>query len=241
MRFAAVVVVAAAAACGRIGFDNRGDGTMDNSADSGLAGLVVRYPMDDDPSMGVVNSSLASANGTCTACPFSTIGHDTSGGYAFDGTQFIALPQSIAAFVGSAPHTVTAWVRPQPAGGTVLAKPLSAADTTNPFKLAITAGNITYETATSETNADFDSVAITLAGAWHHVAATWDGTNKRLYIDGINMGTEPTIPIDATYPMWIGTDFDANVAMNQYAGDLDELEIYSRALEDSEIAALATM
>ena len=234
MMRAVVVALAATIACGRVGF---GSGSP---IDASPSGLVVRYPMDDDPSLGHVTSSVPADDGSCTVCPFATVGH-LGGGYAFDGTRSVLLPVASSSLVGISTYTVAIWLRPQPAGGTMLAKPLSATDYGDPLKIFASSSTLTYETVTNLDLGDFVTVPAVLTGAWHHVAASWDGTTKRLYVDGVLVGSDTTIPIDATYPMWIGVDYDAGLPVDAYAGDLDELEIYDRALADAEIASLAAM
>jgi hypothetical protein len=77
-------------------------------------------------------------------------------------------------------------------------------------------------------------------GTWQHLAATYDGATKRVYIDGVEQATvaEPNpLPYD-NMPMMIGCD-DNNPVSEYYNGVLDDLQIYDRALTPTEIADLA--
>jgi hypothetical protein len=72
---------------------------------------------------------------------------------------------------------------------------------------------------------------------WHFIAATYDGSKMRLYIDGTKDPNEADRagPIDAnTSPVMIGKP--------QYAlnGLIDEVRIYNRALSEEEIYELMT-
>ena len=71
----------------------------------------------------------------------------------------------------------------------------------------------------------------TISGQWVHYAATYDGATMMLYRNGELMKTSVvniTVPA-ATVPMRLGQGF---------AGSLDEIRVYSRALNAAEIHAL---
>ncbi len=83
------------------------------------------------------------------------------------------------------------------------------------------------------------SNATVTAGAWHYITVTYDGTTQKLYIDGVldNSQSLPGITLAYTNsPVQIG----AGTYNNPFAGYIDDLRIYSRALTDPEIADLAT-
>lgn len=78
------------------------------------------------------------------------------------------------------------------------------------------------------------------ADEWHHLAAVYNGSVMRFYLDG---------KLDATQP-WTegiaGNDFDVLIGENaQYQGRcfdglIDDVRIYNYALSESQIQALAT-
>jgi hypothetical protein len=82
-----------------------------------------------------------------------------------------------------------------------------------------------------------------LSPGWHHVAVSIDGLamSMALYLDGIMVATGPT----ATLPSNLGNTTQNYVGDSQYeadpfyAGDIDELLIYTRALSPGEIRYLA--
>jgi hypothetical protein len=77
-------------------------------------------------------------------------------------------------------------------------------------------------------------------GAWTHLAATWDGSNVRLYIDGEPdaQGTPSLSAIgDSGCPFSIGAS--GSCAPDQYfPGLIDEVSLYDRALFAGEIKAI---
>lgn len=76
------------------------------------------------------------------------------------------------------------------------------------------------------------------AGAWHYITVTYDGTTQSLYIDGVLDNSQVIPGITLTYtnsPVKIGSG-DYN---NPFAGYVDDLRIYNRALTASEITDMA--
>ncbi|MCS4433840.1 LamG-like jellyroll fold domain-containing protein [Aquiflexum gelatinilyticum] len=74
---------------------------------------------------------------------------------------------------------------------------------------------------------------------WMHVAATFDGTNSHIYINGVkdNSATfAPTAIKSNTTELQIG----ARSSINRWVGDLDEVKLYNRVLSEVEINTLVT-
>lgn len=76
--------------------------------------------------------------------------------------------------------------------------------------------------------------------AFHHVAATYDGVKLRIYRDGLLDG-EKAAAVSINYtpgnPLWIGRR-ELTAIPGYFAGLIDELSIYERALTEIEIAAI---
>lgn len=82
----------------------------------------------------------------------------------------------------------------------------------------------------------------TLLGQWQHIAGTWDGTTFRTYVDGALETEELVPPGDVALPdvAQMGGLVDGGIDLvDRFAGLLDELTVYSRALAASEISAIA--
>jgi hypothetical protein len=89
-------------------------------------------------------------------------------------------------------------------------------------------------------------------GNWHHVAGTFDGTYVRIYMDGVQVGTGTSVTgtpgFAIKYDLPTTTDllfgnYDAGGTCPSYnfhySGLLDEVRIWSRALEANEVLASA--
>jgi len=79
-------------------------------------------------------------------------------------------------------------------------------------------------------------------GRWHHVAATYDGTTMRLYVDGRPEGESTAQSGDILYPergrYAIAAYADDN-ELNPMDGGLFEVKVYGRALAPAELAEVA--
>jgi hypothetical protein len=84
------------------------------------------------------------------------------------------------------------------------------------------------------------STAVTLR-AWHHVAATYDGTTWRLYLDGRLDGeasASATPRGDSIQHFGIGTALNSSgTPAGRFAGLIDEVRVWDRARTEAEIAS----
>ena len=82
-------------------------------------------------------------------------------------------------------------------------------------------------------------------GAFHLVAVTYDGTNEAVYLDGTLLASTPFTQVGyaASYQYQLGTGFTSewpagNGGYFYFQGLIDEVEIFNRALSQSEIQAI---
>ncbi|MHC4569214.1 MAG: MBL fold metallo-hydrolase, partial [Planctomycetota bacterium] len=78
-------------------------------------------------------------------------------------------------------------------------------------------------------------------GAWHHVGFAWDGSLRRLYVDGTEVAADagPVNPLkssDAGVNIGVGGSFDPG---SFWAGLIDDVRVYRLALNAEEILELA--
>jgi len=122
--------------------------------------------------------------------------------------------------------SLAAWIRPAP--GTTGAIVEAGNEKDSIFTLGLTAPDtLTFTTATSHVSCP---IAMD-ANKWTHIAVTADGRNAQLYVDGLKQSTAPCTPLS-----W-KTRGDLRIARG-YAGGLDELLMFERAITNEEIAAL---
>lgn len=78
----------------------------------------------------------------------------------------------------------------------------------------------------------------TVNSAWHHVAVTYNGTDIKLYIDGVYTTTtnHPGTMGDGTRDMILGV-FNSNY----WKGYIDDLRVYNTVMTDTEVAKLTAL
>jgi hypothetical protein len=76
--------------------------------------------------------------------------------------------------------------------------------------------------------------AAAAVGAWHHVVYTFDGTTNHMFVDGADKGNSTTSSDSAAMTQaHIGS-----FGTEHFAGDVDDLRVYNRALSAAEVMAL---
>jgi hypothetical protein len=80
-------------------------------------------------------------------------------------------------------------------------------------------------------------------GSWHHVAGTYDGFFLRLYVDGVEVGTETLAPpiaygLPSSEAFYIGNYRGS--CDKPFTGSVDDVRVSSRALAASELQAHAS-
>ena len=84
---------------------------------------------------------------------------------------------------------------------------------------------------------DFNRPATGLMdGNWHHVAATYDGTNAKIYIDGVQTGADfATGGVNTTASTALIGSNGGSFILN---GQIDQVRLYSSALSSTDVANL---
>jgi Concanavalin A-like lectin/glucanases superfamily/Putative Ig domain/Divergent InlB B-repeat domain len=202
-------------------------------------GLVAFYRGETDASdlIGGHHGAFFSGTGTTAIAPSVTAFGKVGGAFSFDGTVHVRVLDSVA--LKLAQITVEVWVFP-----TLLS---------NAFQTIIAFGssaneNDTWALALSNGIPQFFSHGnVLLAGPstipldqWTHLAISFDGTFKRLYVNGAEVGSQGglgALVYNATpIPVTIGSDWAANKSNSRFNGLIDEVAIYNRALTSNEIA-----
>jgi len=216
--------------------------------DAGLPpGLVVWLPLDDTSAASVADV-VSGFGGTCTGteCPTSTAGHHGNA-FLFDGTDDCIVVANMGQF-GQAQITLAAWVRQDVTKSvSFVSKPAtSVSSTADSWQLeTLSTGELSFTTSHgSMSNTRIMSAAGALPiGSWHHIAATFDGATKVLYLDGAQLAAgAQSVPFAYDVPpMYIGCDDNNGTRVERVAGAIDDVQLYNRALTPAEIQMLAAM
>lgn len=231
-------------ACGRIGFDNL-DGlhSAADSADASAqrtvpAGAKIWLQMETDPAVSIVDDGGHHA-ATCAMCPTRGAG-ERGAGYVFDDTAEVDVGDAVD-LDASAGFTAAVWLK------------LSAYATAT-HDCAWTKGFGGSAVSTDTFGLCFDITGVALfdsddsvgaldelrgptlpLGEWHHLAMTWDGTQKHAFVDGTEVGAGTTAIGAGNGVFGLGADR----GVNRLDGAVDDALFYTRPLAPAEIQQLA--
>ena len=164
--------------------------------------------------------------------------------YDFNGTSS-AVKAANSAPLNSANTTISFWVKVNALPVTGEAFLLSNGGWQERWKISLPAhGKPVFSTNNVGTgNSDMDSgdgnaLAV---GVWKHVVMTHDGTNDKIFIDGVKKASKAvTGALKSTvHPLGIGYDPIDNGSF--FNGSLDEVQVYNYSLTEAEVTALYTL
>jgi hypothetical protein len=173
--------------------------------------------------VGSVGLDAPGAAGAGSGARFSGAGHVDCGDF-FD-------------FPGTAPHSIEAWVRPEP--------PVEGKPTTVAGKLSSTPRGyrlFVFDVQGVRWRRYDAGVAASAAGpvlpstSYSHIVGTWDGSVMTLYVNGKEVDESmSSLPLaDTSAPFVIGDDSESN---SPFEGDIDEVAVYGKALALDQIQA----
>lgn len=197
--------------------------------------LIAHWKFDDDPTNGVLDSTGNGHTGTCVACP-SLVAGIKGNGYRFEPSlQFVQVDDDLA-FRGD--FTIAAWMYTDNTTKqiAVMSKPFGTG-TGNSWQLE----NLDNDTVSFSGGSphSLESANAVPPMTWAHVAGSWDGTTKRLYINGVMVASEASQISYDTHDIYLGADENGGSVALPFDGVLDDLRVYNRVLTSQEIEALA--
>ena len=197
------------------------------------ASLVVRVPLG---AAAAGNVSITTANGTATL-PFSLMAAPGNA-LAFDGVNdYLALPTSTPVPTGNGAYTLEAWMKPTAMGvaGIIGWGNWGTTNQVNALRLSPT-GIINYWWGP-----DLSVTTPNLSGRWHHVAATFDGTTRTIYLDGVALGSDTpgthTVPTPSNLRIGCTNGPSPGGGYEYFNGSIDEVRVYSVALTPAQVQA----
>ena len=240
------------------------DGKMDNvqvythtlsaEAIANQARCPVGFWKFDETSGGTAYDSTSNAyNGTLSNGPTWNTAGEFNGSLLFDGTDsYVSGPTATAVKYKGAELTLSTWVyvyATETDGAYLISKPWNTSTGQFNYGLSINGSRIlSFSLQGTSTSYTLSAASAISAGAWHHVAATVDGSKAvKLYIDGVlvNSGTHTITawaPTDSSKPLVIGSKWTysaGNYSSTTLDGKLDNVRLYDKALSSDDIHRLA--
>jgi hypothetical protein len=206
--------------------------------------MVLWLPFDE--AVGPTAKNLSGGNnGTHANAPM--VGPGTVGNcISLDGTnRYVEVPGYPNLGIGSRDFTVDAWIKPTSGSGIIADHRQQG-----PFKgwsfYLQSGGRLSLQIANGAPGSGFtnyESATSVSLNVWHHVAVTVDrdsATGLIFYLDGVQAGVfNPTgrqgSLTPASSPLRVG---NSAITTNNFAGCIDEVEVFSRALSAAEIRSL---
>jgi hypothetical protein len=154
----------------------------------------------------------------------------------FGGTRYVNIPNAPALNPTTA-ITLEAWIkadswRTQVWQGTILSKDGWAAGEQGYVLRCGANGRLSFNLGRGPNWEELASAPVMSTNRWYHVAATWDGSVQRIYIDGEQVGSRNfngTIN-QGNYDLRIGYMTYAQGGARDFDGQIDEVRIWKDAL-----------
>ncbi len=196
------------------------------------SGLIAYYSFDDGTA---VDSSGGGVNGTifgATATP-----GKINGALLFDGVDdYVSTPSS------PLPNqfTFSVWARKDGAGPND-PQNIIISQYNNVIASCSTSGKVDFEVNINAVGGlHIYGGACPATGTWAHYAGTYDGTTAKLYLNGTFVGSLPvTGAIWSNYLSFVIGRYSGGGY--NFKGAIDDVRVYNRALDASEIAQLYTL
>jgi hypothetical protein len=185
-----------------------------------------------------VGGRTATVHGTVTFQQAAVANHGTSVSF---GGGYLEVPY--AAALNPTAFTVGAWINANSgAAKTVVSSRDNTGGTWRGYRLFIDASNVLWaEVGTGTASPTTLTSGTAVTGARAYVAMTYASGTLKVYVNGVLKGTSSvTYSATTTAPLRIGATSEGT-ASQLYAGRMQEVAVYGRALSASELAQLYTL
>lgn len=192
---------------------------------------IAYYKLDGS----AVDSSVFKNNGAPIA---TTSTSDRAGkansALAFNGTTSRIDISNVGAQIGRPNLTTAAWVRPNSFTDTA-----AIINKNSPYLLWINASQAINTGLLASGTWHFYSAGTVIASQWQHIAMTYNGSVRRVYLNGEQVGTYTTLSgnIDSA-PNGFSIGYDSCCSRYFFNGSIDEVRLYDVALTPIEMKQL---
>jgi len=220
-----------------IGLSPIGDGVIDANDLTVLAGyigqevndpsLIAHWAMDETEGMTAHDSAGKNDAMVLGGATWQPTDGKIGGAVAFDGKDDFARSGSVVLDPAKGPLSVIAWVKGG-ATGRVIVSQASGAD----WLYLNQYGMLTTDLKSADRNAKpLSSDAFVTDDQWHRVVLTWDGTNRTLQMDGVEVArdTQPSLAASSG-SLHIGAGKNLGTTAF-WSGLIDDVRIYNRAVQ----------
>ncbi|MBI4712537.1 MAG: LamG domain-containing protein, partial [Planctomycetes bacterium] len=201
-------------------------------------GLVGSWHFSEGAGTTATDSTDYRNNGTIspTATGPTWVDGRFGNGLSFDGTDdSVNIPDSATLDI-TGQISIEAWINPANLSGNkmIVGKRSDWAVNGCPYDLMQINDGITFYIYGASIQSAGLGGAVS-ANVWQHIAATYDGANMKVYINGVERANNPTNIAIPTNNAFVGIGRRSDGAYDYFVGLIDEVRIYNRALSASEI------
>ena len=181
---------------------------------------------------GNANTGTLSATGSSWTSAPAGITFDDAAALKLDGSNgsvtlgHTNLPASTAA------QTISLWFNLGSTTGTQ--DFIALGDGSHGIKLGLNAGVLA---AFTWGGTSLITATTPVAGGWHNVVYSYDGTNNRFYLDGVSVASTTTAPQSATVTVAMLGSYDGSHEL--FKGSIDDVRVYNTTLTAAQIGQLA--
>ena len=207
--------------------------------DARETGIVGYWKLDEGQSTtardvsGNNNTGTLSTGGSTWTNPPATITFDDAAAVKLDGSSGYVSLGTTNLPAANATETISVWVKLGSTSGTQDFIALGNGSGSG-VKLGLSGGTLA---AFTWAGTSLVTGTTPVDGAWHNVVYSYDGTNNRLYLDGV--AATPTITAHqsaSTTAAFLGT-YDGTHEL--FHGSLDDVRVYNTALSAAQVGQLA--
>jgi len=203
--------------------------------------MTAWFPLDEPAAATTAEEIVWDRDGTFTGT--TTIPGMVAAARRFNGVgDFIRVPNAAQHNFGTGDFSLDAWVRTRTDSGleVMLDKRMQP---TRGWSLYVYNGQLGFQLGDGAGFTNWNRPGSIADGIWHHVAVTVDRNNPAgliMYVDGVGTTYDPTAhmgSVSTKSDLWIGAR-DPAFGQIFYTGDLDEIELFRRALSAAEVQGL---
>jgi hypothetical protein len=194
-------------------------------------GLVAAYNFDEGSGTRVTDASGSGNTGTVLRATWSTAGHSGSA-LSFGNNAWVTVADAASLDLKNG-MTVEAWVHPTSNGG---ARVAIYKERNTAFAYGLWSSTSSSKPrAAVRTSVDYMANAPTSipTNAWTHLAATYDGSRIRLFVNGVE--ADSVLAVSTITASSGALRIGGNSRTEYFKGLIDDVRIYNRALSAAEI------
>ena len=220
-----------------IGLSPMGDGIVDANDLTVLAGhigqdvndptLIAHWALEETEGMTAHDSAGSNDAMVLGNAAWQPAGGKIGGALAFDGKDDFARSGKVVLDPSKGPFSVIAWVKGG-ATGRVIVSQVSGTD----WLYLNQYGMLTTDLKSAGRDGkSLTSDAFMIDDQWHRVVLTWDGTNRVLHMDGVEVArdTQPNLAASSGN-LFIGAGKNLTPA-SFWSGLIDDVRVYNRAVQ----------